>query len=181
LVTTTLPRFAVIANAHRVDDHIGTLSPGQFHDEFLSLLAGRHRVRSSELEGLLPLEIRRIDGDDVLCADERSALHSIYADSTGADYYDCVARSGVSSQHHRTPPGDDAASEQTRFVESDPWFDLDAVRLADNSVLSESAQQAHQSEILPPRMVSCSVIGDLSAVTQVLAVLTQVLHSSRTR
>ena len=42
--------------------------------------------------GLLPLELDRVDGDDVAGAGEVGALHRVHADAAGADDHDGLAR-----------------------------------------------------------------------------------------
>ena len=79
------------ADAHRHDHLLGHRAPGDLADQLGRLLEARRGVRRPELHRLLPLELDRVDGDDVLGAGEAGALDRVRADAAGAEHDDGVA------------------------------------------------------------------------------------------
>ena len=98
--------------------------------------------------GLLPLELQRVDGDDVAGAGHRRALHGVHADAAAADDDHGLARLDVGGVDGRAPAGGDAAADESGLVERDVVLDLDAARRGRDRVLAERADAAHDPEVL---------------------------------
>jgi len=121
---------------------------------------------------MLPLV--RVDGEHVLGAGPRGALHGVYADAAGAEDHHDVTHPHVAGIHRRAEPGRHAAAHQRRELHRDVVLDLHAGPFRQHRVLGERADHAHAAEVLailvkPERLVlQAADTGPLAGVAQVL-------------
>ena len=112
-VTTTVPalRMAENAWAHVLglehadgdDGRVGALAVGDRAGELGRLVHRGEGVGGAERQGRLPLELDRVDGDDVGGADVRRALHGVDADAADAHDDDGLAGPGLGGVDRPSP------------------------------------------------------------------------------
>src|ERR1700678_1950382 len=126
---------------HQVDGEdrgVGALTSGQLGDRLLRLLGGRERVGRAELHRLLPLVLKRIDGDDVLRSGVARTLYRVDADAANAVDRDRVAGADLRGVHGRAPSGRHPAAHEYGLLQGQVVIDLHRRGLADHAVLAES-------------------------------------------
>ena len=130
---------------------------------------------------LLPLELDRVDGDDVAGAGQRRALHRVHADAAAADDHDGLARLDLGGVGRRAPAGGDAAGHERGLVERDVRGDLDDRRLVHDAVLGERAEAAHGGDVVALVIVMAGGAVLLATRQQRGAQVAQVLVAGRAR
>src|SRR6185437_13960089 len=143
-------------------------APGELGDEFLrGRRVGRH-VGGAELHGVLPLELQRVDRDDVARARERRALDRVDADAADPVHHGRVARPDAARVDRGAPAGRHPAAGQRHRLQRQVVVDLDAGVLGHHRPLGERAEQAHLAEVLavgvePERAVRQAVVHEQRA------------------
>jgi len=97
---------------------------------------------------VLPLELQRIDSDDVTRARERRALDRVDADAADPVDHGRVARPDAARVHRGAPARRHPAADQCHRLQRQVVVDLDAGVLGHHRALGERAQQAHLAEVL---------------------------------
>src|SRR5215472_8809303 len=164
----------VVHLADGADDLVGELAAGEVDEDLPGLVRVAERVRRAELQRLLLLPLVRVDGEDVLGARPRGALHRVHADAAGAEHDHGVADPHVAGVDRRAEPGGHAAADQRGELHRDVVFDLHAGKFRHHRVLGEGPDDAHAAEVLtilvePERLVlQAADAGPLAGVAQVL-------------
>ena len=117
----------------------------------------------AELHGVLPLELQRVDRDDVARARERRALDRVDADAADPVDHGRVARPDAARVDRGAPAGRHPAADQRHCLKRQVVVDLDARMLGHHRPLGERAEQAHLAEVLavgmePERAVRQAVV-----------------------
>ena len=130
-------------------------------------------MRGAELHGVLPLELQRVDRDDIARARERRALDRVDPDAADPVDHGRVAGPHAARVHRGSPPGRHPAADQRHRLQRKVVVDLDAGVLGYHRPLRERAEQAHLAQVLavgvePERPVRQAVVHEQRAhVTQV--------------
>src|SRR5262249_22212593 len=99
------------------------------------VVGGGDRVGGAEGQGLVALELDRVDGDDLRRPGRPRPLQRGRADASTTDDDDGLPRPDLGGVHRGLPPGGgDAAPDESRLVEGDVLVDPDGGQLVDDDV-----------------------------------------------
>src|SRR5215467_9920362 len=168
-------------HAEGADDRVAHLAPGQCADSGDGVVDRGIDVRGTEAQGLLALELHRVDGDDPARSRHPRALDRVDADP--ADAQDCDGVTGTDSRavDRRAEPGGDPAGDQRDRGPRDVRIHLDDRGLGKQLPFREGAELREPCDRLVPDPVRHPPIGDDLGVEELHAQVAQERLASQAR
>src|ERR1019366_3062287 len=175
---TFAQKFAV--HYRRGHDHLlGQVSTGYLPQEGQRL---RHRssgVRRSQRLGNLELHGHWVDRDHNHRARHHRSLHCVDADPADSHHNNGVARSYVSPDSGRAPPGCNSTTHQRDGIEGEVGINLYDRALSDTSVLAKGSDLRHEAYRTAINKMAVGPVGDHPTHKCAGTAITEILTSGR--